>query len=193
MRARFDLRGRLRLYDFKAGNSVGGPLVLSVPEVVVAVDPEEFAEQRIRVQRIRLVRPRLRLTRDPDWRWNLEGWEFPDQPTGTPEVIVESGTVSVTIVNDLGNRSPTFTARNVDLRLTPKGKGRYLVQCRLNVDQTKAIEIDGEWNLEQQTWSVLGSVANLQVGQNICTEPTQRLGTRSACAWIVIIQTLDEG
>jgi hypothetical protein len=66
-----------------------------IPSAIVYHDKEQLLEGRLAFRKVELHRPRLRIIRESDGRWNLAGLTGPSGPaTQLPTIVVHEGTLS---------------------------------------------------------------------------------------------------
>jgi hypothetical protein len=94
--ARLRLLGGIALYDLRLSRTGGldpGEF-LHVPSGILYLDKERLLDGHVSFRKIELYRPRLRIARGPDGRWNLAGLVRPEK-TGepVPMLVIHEGTV----------------------------------------------------------------------------------------------------
>ncbi len=68
--------------------------VLCVPGGVIYHDKEQLSYGRLAIRKIELHRPRIRVVRDPDGRWNVKGLLGPvDLTKAIPTIVLQQGTI----------------------------------------------------------------------------------------------------
>jgi len=166
-RARFDFQGRIRVYDFKLRYPADSPFV-HLPETIVVADREKLVAQKLEIQQIQLLNPQLILTRDRQGRWNFEGLPGPmiENPH-PPEWIIDQGTIHLRMAPP-GSRTPAdLVLRNVNLKLVPAGKQRYVLQGTVAVDHAGEIRLGGEWDIEAGSWALNGALRGVNIGTDL--------------------------
>src|SRR5262249_19176109 len=71
-RARFDLLGRVHVYELSLKASDGFSPLLDVPEAILTVDREHLADPQSPIRHVRWIRPKVQLERDADGVWNVQ-------------------------------------------------------------------------------------------------------------------------
>jgi hypothetical protein len=94
--ARLRLLGGIALFDLRLSRT-GGPDAgdfLDVPSAILYHDKEQLLDGKLCIRKIELYRPRLRVARGPDGRWNLAGLVKP-QKAGAPmpTLVIHEGTL----------------------------------------------------------------------------------------------------
>lgn len=177
--ARLDLWGRVRIYNLTFKEDQNVKAAITLPETIVVVDRGRLAEQELVIQQMRFLRPELTLIRDRAGHWNVEGIQLPQkQADSQPEILVEQAKVTLRIVNPEGVLSPPVVLQELNLKLTPDGKGLYDVGSRFQLAQSDAVEINGKMDLAAKTWEATGSVEQLKIAPKLIHElagffPTQ--------------------
>jgi hypothetical protein len=94
--ARLRLLGGIALTDLRLSRTGDGDPAgfLDVPSAVLYHDKEQLLDGKLAIRKIELYRPRLRIARGPDGRWNLEELFQPTPPTEVmPTVVIHQGTI----------------------------------------------------------------------------------------------------
>lgn len=170
-RARFDFQGQVRVYDFALKAPDTDVDFVQFPETVVSVDREQLGQQRLVFQQIRLLQPRLDLVRDSAGHWNWEGFgKLPESQGNLPELIIERGTVRLRLERPAPGEPATLTLQNAHLQLTPSGKRRYLVKGSVIVEPMGQVEVEGNWHLDDQQWTLNGHVDQFKFGGAVWDE-----------------------
>jgi hypothetical protein len=165
-RCRFDLRGHVRVYDVELHVGQDQPLV-QLPEVVIVVDREQLADQRVLIHQIRLLRPEVLVTRDVAGKWNFE--ELPPLPpvqNSGSEWKIEQGTVNIRL--ERVNAEPDeIVLREINTQLVPSGKQRFEFRTACIVDRAGAVSLEGQCNLAEKTWNTSGHVQQLRLNTEL--------------------------
>jgi hypothetical protein len=166
---RFDWNQSLTVRDFAMGSKRKGvPPTLTVPEGVIEIDRGRFVNERIvEVTTIRLIRPQLDLVRRVDGAWairDLMPFHLNDIPL--PEWKIEDGTLRF-ILEQPSADPVVLVLRDANLRLVPADGKRLLVKGLGDVSDAGQMEITGEIDLEQGSWSLSGSVKGLSTAGDI--------------------------
>lgn len=166
-RCRFDFFSRLYIDDLTLHLDGQAEPLTTVPEVVVTVDRSALADdQQVVIQKVRLVKPRLRLSRSAEGSWNWQGLPpLPHSTRSLPECEIQQGTVIVDIDHGPGLPPARFTLRHVDLQLIPSGKRRFSMKGVARIDRIGELWIDGDWDVDHRTVQLDGGVKELPVGQ----------------------------
>ena len=163
--ARFDWHRRIHLYNLSLQSSDGSPL-LRIPEVILVVDQDKLADSQIfDVQRIRILRPELHLTRDAQGTWNWEKlprMKKASKPTQIlPEIVVEAATVQVRLKQADGNPDSVIELKQGSLKLVPKSRRQFLVQGDIAVRDAGQFTVNGDSHLHTGEWSFDGRMQNI--------------------------------
>lgn len=166
-RTRFDLQGRIRIFDVKLKAADGQSPLLDAPEMVLVVDRERIADAHPCVQQIRLVRPHVHLVRSAQGKWNWEGLAPPKLSDAVAEWQIEQANLAI-LVQAAGSTEPTtIVVRNIDAQFVPSGKREFKVGCAMKVDLAEKVSLEGEWKLNAGTWMLGGEVTGLKVGASL--------------------------
>lgn len=152
-RARFDWNRRVHLYDFTLRAKGQSQNIVSIPEVVVSIDRELFAEQQqVDVQKVRILGPTIDLIRDAQGQWNWQQLKPPPQSNQSlPEIEVVQATIRVRLDQSDGAAAAVLGMQNADLKLIPSGKRQFLIQGLTQVSQAGKLTIEGSWHLDRKT------------------------------------------
>jgi hypothetical protein len=149
-RARFDWHRRLYLYNLTLKAKGQSQSIVSVPEIIVSIDRERFAErQEIVVQKVRILGPELDLIRDADGKWNWQQLKPPSKSNQSlPELEIIQATVRVRLDQTDGSPAAVLGLQNADLKLVPSGKRSFLITGLTQVGQAGKLTVDGSWDLD---------------------------------------------
>ncbi|QDT65041.1 hypothetical protein [Calycomorphotria hydatis] len=144
--------------------SADSPAVL-IPDTIIEIDRKELLKNyRVDVRSIRLVNPKIELTRFPDGTWSASDL-FPKarETSGpNPAIKIENATVSIKLLQT-GNVKPlvlTFTGAN--LHLLPNGTHQFLLNGETTVQQETRCRIDGRFDVAHKTWRLDGNVDGIR-------------------------------
>lgn len=140
--------------------------IVELPEIVVTLDREKFDRNgEVVLTRVRLVRPRVHLRREVDGGWNWQRLLPPEskERASLPEWLVEDASVAVHLGHENGSDT-TLPAATVNGRVVPSGKRRFEVVGRVDVEGTGAFDLDGELDVDRNTWSFGGRAVDLVSG-----------------------------
>lgn len=184
-RVNCDLMGRVRLYEFAAflpEDDEDHPS-LEIPEVLIALESSQMSDFDFVLQKLYLVKPKLRLSRDAEGKWNLPQFVF--QPTaGAPLPDVEIKNASILTEFQL----PDQTARklifkNFNLSSHPADSRRLAIQIgtelgpsgplMVNID---AITDGSKWTCSShQPWRVPVDSGLLQLICDLSPEVSEKM------------------
>src|SRR5579885_2749818 len=114
--ARFRLFGGIHVNDLRMcrRDDLDKADFLSIPEAVIHLDKEQLLDGKPVVRKVELHRPRLRIVRDREGRWNLAGILGPvDLRERLPTLVIQHGTA----VEDRGAQPGTPPVEIKDLHL----------------------------------------------------------------------------
>lgn len=165
---RFDFYGRIRVGDVRLRTAADQTPLASVNEVVITADREALMQERLVIQQVRLVHPRLHLIRDAEGRWNYEDLVLPRMLAEiAPEVKIEEGTLAVELRPAAGEAA-TGTIEHIAATWTPSGKRRYVIQAAGQLAPLgTALTANGHWNLNARTWNVQCQATRLKIGADL--------------------------
>ena len=149
-RVRFDWNRRVHLYDSTLKAKGQSQNVATIPEIVVSIDRELFAErQEIVVQKVRILGPEFDVVRDADGKWNWQQLQPPPKSNQSlPELEIVQATVRVRLDQTDGSPAAVLGLQNADLKLIPSGKRSFLITGLTQVGQAGKLTVDGSWDLD---------------------------------------------
>ena len=158
--ARFDWNRRLYLYNFTVKAKGQSKSIVSVPEIVVSIDRERFAEwQEIIIQKVRVLGPELDLVRNAEGKWNWQELKPPPKSNQSlPELEIVQATVRVRLDQTDGSPAAILGLQNADFKLIPSGKRSFLITGLTQVGQAGKLKVDGSWDLDHGVGSFTGEM-----------------------------------
>lgn len=157
-RARFDLLGRIHLYDVAVHLPGMSRPALMIPELVLSLDQQRFAEhQQIILQRIELRQPSLRIVRDEEGRtaWSDVRWQAGETNLPLPDIQISHGEVDC-IAASSGEAAPVrLKVQGVQLQARPVSRARYALEVSAHTGVTGELLVRGQLPLEQAAWNLV--------------------------------------
>ncbi|MCC7420682.1 MAG: hypothetical protein IT428_10390 [Planctomycetaceae bacterium] len=162
-RVRFDWYRRIQVKDVALLLGEPAQPAISIPELLITVDRRELTQnQRIVVQKIRLVGATVDVVRTADGKWNwLNLPPIKRQETGCPEFEIERGTLRLRFEPSDGSRPTLMTFRQVELKLIPAGRRAYIAKGGMHIHQMGPLAFEGRFDVETKTWSVDGRLKDV--------------------------------
>ncbi len=146
--ARLRLLGGISLTELRLSrrDDPNGELA-HVPSAVLYHDKEQLLEGTLSIRKIELHRPRLRLVRQHDGAWNIDGLTASDQKEQTPipTIVIHQGTL---ILEDRqgGTQLPNIEISNVSLTLLNDPLSTIVVEGTAASETLGTLHINGTWN-----------------------------------------------
>ncbi len=168
-KTRFDWDRSLTVRDFAMGSKRRGESpTLSVPEAIIEVDRERLVnDHEVEVTSIRLIRPQLDLVRRADGSWAInELMPFHLNDIPLPEWKIEEGTLRFILERPAGDPL-VLLLRDANLRLVPADGKRLIVKGLGDVSDAGQMQVSGEIDLEQGTWSLSGTMKGVSTAGDI--------------------------
>jgi hypothetical protein len=164
-RPRFDWRRRIHIYNLTLKAKNHSSPILALPEAVITVDRDKLWKQHeVLIHKIRLLNPSLDIVRDSDGHWNwqdLPKLPEPNKTASLPEIEVQKGNIRIRLEHG-GNDPPAdMTLKNADVRFIPSAKRRFAVKGNTQVQDAGTLDVDGEWNFDEKTWSLAGKLQDV--------------------------------
>lgn len=116
--ARLRLLGGIALYELRLARRDDPDKVdfAYLPSAVIYHDKEQLLDGKLAIRKVELYRPRLRLVRGGDGRWNLAGLFAPSETdVPIPTVVIQQGTI---VIEDLLVGSPGQPVELKDINIT---------------------------------------------------------------------------
>lgn len=165
-RCRFDLTGRIRLYDVELFISDDEPPLAVVPEIVLTVDRTQIASGNPTLRHIRFIRPKLLAARDADGQWNFQKLPpVPMVPEAVPEMQVDDGVVTAERHDIEPVASVTIAA--ISARIVPAARRDVNYEVTARPPHAESVSVNGHVHLDGKTWSVTTSLQRLDCGAGL--------------------------
>lgn len=161
--ARLRVLGGISLSELHLTRRDDDSEVLHIPAAVLYHDKEKMLEGPIKIRKVELDRPRLRLTRDGDGAWNIAGLAGPMQPNlPMPTLVIHQGTL---ILEDrLANKdTPAVEISNINLTLVNDPLPTVLIDGRARSDVVGEVEVHGSWNRVTKEATLSAQVQGMEV------------------------------
>ncbi len=168
-RAHFDWHRRVHVYDVKIKAKGQEHTILTLPEVVIAINRKLFeTEQKIEIESVRVMNPLVEIHRNALGIWNWHALlTLPPSERSLPEFLIEQGTLKVRY-DQLENRPPTEIAlTDADVKLVPSGKRQFTLLGQAEFNDAGKVAIKGDWNVDARNWSVTGQLTDIQRGGDL--------------------------
>lgn len=144
--ARLRILGGISLSELHLTRRDDDTEVIYIPAAVLYHDKEKLLKGPIKIHKVELDRPRLRLVRNADGKWNIAGLAGPSQPNLLmPTLVIHQGTL---ILEDrLANKdTPPVEIAQVNLTLVNDPLPTVLIDGRARSEVVGEVEIHGAWN-----------------------------------------------
>lgn len=167
-RARFDFQGRIRLYDLKVSLPDDDLPIAECPEVMLVINREDFLQGRVSLTQIQFLQPQINIAQNSDGSWNFQGLPPPKMSDeAPPEWNIQQGTFFVAISSAEDHADAKLVFRELNLKMVPSGKRRYLLEGETTVDRAGLMKLDGDVDLATKSWSLGGSINGLRLGPDL--------------------------
>ncbi len=171
--ARLRILGGISLTELLLTSRDDNAEVLYVPAAVLYHDKEKLLDGSLKIRKVELDRPRLRLVRNSTGTWNVAGLTAPGQADRPiPTVVIHQGTV---ILEDhFGDRGlPLLEITHVSLTLVNDPLPTVIIDGRAQAEMASDVEIHGTWNRLSHETSLSAQILGLAVSSAM----VQRLGS----------------
>ena len=149
-RAAYDLSGRACLYGLSVQLPEDVEPSLYIPETLVTLEQQPMTDFKdVTVQRVRIVKPLLRVTRQSNGRWSWQGIMLRgvggSQPL--PDVEIERATAVVELHRD-GRATRKLKLNDLNLTTHPTAARRVAVVVSARIDPAGPLNASAELNLD---------------------------------------------
>lgn len=171
-RARFAWSGRVHLLKFALSLPNDAKPCFAAAEIVVTLDRELLrTRQQILVDRVRLLKPVLRVERFVDGTFNvaaLASKQAKDRPL--PDIEIDQGACWIRWHDEPAAKPLDVSIRQASFQFSPQSQRRGAIQGRAVVENYGDVEVArAEANLDGSGWSVAARWTNLPVDSNLRT------------------------
>lgn len=161
--ARLRILGGISLNEMHLARRDDDTEVLHIPAAVLYHDKEKLLEGPVKIRKVELDRPRLRLVRNEDGKWNIAGLSGPVQSEmPLPTLVIHQGTL---ILEDrLANKDiPPVEISHVNLTLVNDPLPTVLIDGRARSEVVGELEIHGTWNRVTKEATLSAQVQGMDV------------------------------
>jgi hypothetical protein len=176
-RCRLDWFGSVHVERFSLTLPDEDEPFINLPDTIVDIDREALIQrQEVVIESLRLVRPRLEVTRHADGSWSFQA--LPPLPKSNkrfslPKIVLEKAQVTVHVEHPTGEgqttRRGTVLLDDVNFTFTPNGKRNFLVDGDLSIDQVGKLKLQGRLNVDSKTGMVVGRLSGVRIGRDLMT------------------------
>ncbi len=168
-RAHYDLAGKVRAHLVKMTLPEETSPALTISELVITLDREQFAEsQAIVIHTVRLVKPRAWVTRFVDQTWNWQQIRMQRTEGGVlPDLEIEGGIVTIQL--EQPENRPAVPVQCTDIQLTALATSErsWSVTAASRVDNSALVQVRGEGTLDRFPWKLSVKADGLMIDQNL--------------------------
>jgi hypothetical protein len=165
-RAQFDLLGRVRIYDLAVHLPGESQPALLIPETIITLDRQRFAEkQQIVLQNVRVNQPHLRVVRDAGgaWAWRQVRWTAQDTGAALPDIDVAHGQIELILAATGQSPAVTLPLDGLQIAARPASRRAYALEVSGRTEITGPLRVQGQLPLEPAAWNVKGEIEQLRV------------------------------
>jgi hypothetical protein len=169
--ARLRLLGGISLSELRLTSNGDADEVLHVPSAVLYHDKEQLLDGVLTFRKVELHRPRLRLVRRSDGKWNIDGLAAPSGPQELlPTIVVHQGTLILEDRLAMPNL-PAVEVNNVSMTLINDPSSVLAVDGSALSDTLGTVQIHGTWHRATHEASLAVQVQ----GVPLCSALVQRV------------------
>jgi hypothetical protein len=141
--------------------------LIHVPSGIIFHDKEKVLNGMLSVRKIELDRPRLRLVRNPEGRWNFDGLTGPMQPDQPiPTLVIHQGTL--VLEDQLANSDmPPVEITDLSLTLINDPLTTVNIDGRGKSALAGDVEIHGVWNRISRELNLSAQIQGVPVAPNL--------------------------
>lgn len=134
-----------------------------LPSAIVYHNKEQLLDGKLAIRKVELYRPKLRLVRASDGRWNLAGLFAPGEPdTPIPTVVIQEGTI---VIEDfaLNPSGQAVELKNVNVTLLNDPLPRVAFKGAAKVEPLGALQFHGTWQRTNDALALSVEVPALEI------------------------------
>ena len=149
-RAAYDLSGRACLYGLSVQLPGDVEPALYIPETLVTLEQQQLTDFKdVTIQRLRIVKPLLRVTRNSNGRWNWQGIAVQrgEGNPPLPDVEIDHGTAVVELQRD-GRATHKFKLNDLNVMTHPVAARQVKVVVSTRVDPAGPLNATVDLNLD---------------------------------------------
>ena len=167
-RANYDLSGRACLYGLSVTLPDDVEPSLYIPETIVTLDQQQMTDfENVTIQRLRVVKPMLRVVRQSDGRLNWQGIKFQGSGAPTlPDLEVEHGTAIVELQR-VGRMTRKLKLNDLNLTALPSAARQLKVALSTRIDPAGPLTATADLNLDGMPWKVEAKWKNFPVDDGL--------------------------
>ena len=167
-RANYDLSGRACLYGLSVTLPDDVEPSLYIPETVVTLDQQQMTDfENVTVQRLRVVKPLLRVVRQADGRWNWQGIKVQGSGASTlPDLEIEHGTAIVELQR-VGRTARKLKLNELNLTALPSAARQLKVALSTRIDPAGPLSAAIDLNLDGMPWKVEAKWKNFPIDDGL--------------------------
>jgi hypothetical protein len=162
--ARLRLFGGIALSDLRLSRTSEEDAAdfLDVPSAVLYHDKEQLLDGKLVVRKVEMDRPRLRVARGPDGRWNLAGILEPSPNEPVPTIVIHQGTI---IFEDrhASPDAPPLELKDVNLTVVNDPLPTLTFEGSGQSDQAGTVRLKGTSDRKSQRTALAVTVPSVRV------------------------------
>lgn len=164
-RARFDLQGRVHLYDVVVPGDHPSAPILEVGEAVFTFDRATMTDPNPSIQHIEIERARSHIVRLPDGTWNVQNLPPLNLPkSATPECRWKQSTLVVVLPN---SALPPIRVENLNIEMIPSGMRQFAITAGGSLPGVETVSLQATWNIEEKAWSIRGETTDVRIDRSL--------------------------
>jgi hypothetical protein len=150
----------LRLLRHGEGDGEEADLV-HIPEAIVYPDKERLLDGKFALRRIEMHHPRVRIVRNKEGKWNIEGLAGKSASRGPlPTTVIHDGTL---VVEDHGIVPATWEMHDVNLTIINDPVNSLTISGSGQSETLGALEVHGSWNRDTNAATVSLQAAGMRL------------------------------
>ena len=173
--ARLRLLGGIQVQELRLTRKDDGDKLefLHIPRGVIYHDKEKLLEGHLAIRKLELYRPRLRVHRLADGKWNLDGITGPLRPhIPIPTIVIHQGTILLEDRSKAGN-IVQFEITDVHLVVINDPTPTVIIEGGADSALAGKVLVQGTWDRVGGDFDLLAKTANLRLSPDVL----KRLGT----------------
>jgi hypothetical protein len=162
--------GVLRINDVVIRSPVYGDELITIPEIHIEIDKQEFiSQQKVRVKQVHFRNPLVRVWQRENGLWNLQ--ELPPPPKDPhgvlPQLVIEGGSCEWVInPQNPASRTSVFCDK-IDLSCVSDENRKLNIHFTSMLGPVGMIECQGAYQLDGGQWNMEGRLPQVRVGNDL--------------------------
>jgi hypothetical protein len=164
--ARMRLFGGISMNEvhFSRNDDVGGTDFLYIPSAIIYHDKEQLVDGKLAILKVELHRPRLRVVREADGSWNLEGLLAPSNPDERMPMLVFQQATVLLEDRQAPEGTPPVEIKDLNFTLVNNSLPKVTFEASGVADPVGPISAHGSWMRTTGEASLSFELSSIPIG-----------------------------